>query len=197
MTPFFLPSPPVSAFHLGPLTIHIYALCILTGVFVAWWWGRKRFVARGGDPEVLEGMITGAVLFGIVGARAYHVATDWQMFFGPGRNPWDAFKIWEGGLGIVGGVLFGAAVVWWSCRRHGYSFSAMADVLAPTLLVAQAIGRFGNWFNQELFGRPTTLRWALKIASMIHWLIRMPPGALEGLMRTPSIQNRPNEYHIM
>lgn len=163
MTAMFLPSPPISAIHLGPLTIHFYALCILAGIAVAWWWARRRFEARGGRGEDLETILTVAVIAGIVGARVYHVVTDPQLFFGPGRDPWDAVKIWQGGLGIVGGVVFGAAVVWWMCRRRGYSFSAMADVIAPTLLVAQAVGRLGNWFNQELFGRPTTLPWGLQI----------------------------------
>ncbi|MCT1459490.1 prolipoprotein diacylglyceryl transferase [Aestuariimicrobium sp. p3-SID1156] len=163
LTAQFLPSPSVSQFSVGPLTVHIYALCILTGIFVAWGWGRRRLAARGGDPAELETMVTVAVVAGIVGARAYHVITDHQLFFGPGRDIWDAFRIWQGGLGIVGGVLFGAIAMLVMCRRRGWSFPSMADVLAPTLLVAQGIGRVGNWFNQELFGRPTTLPWGLEI----------------------------------
>ncbi|MGA4507362.1 prolipoprotein diacylglyceryl transferase [Propionibacteriaceae bacterium G1746] len=163
MTLLDIPSPSFNGFSIGPLTIRMYALCILAGIFVGGWLARRRFIARGGRPEQLESMITIAVLAGIVGARVYHVVTDYQFFFGPGRDPWDAFKIWEGGLGIVGGVLFGAGVVWVMCRRAGLSFATMADVFAPGILLAQGIGRLGNWFNQELFGRPTDLPWGLQI----------------------------------
>ena len=163
MTPMFLPSPGISSFSLGPLTIHFYALCILAGIFAGWWLARKRFVARGGEGDQMETIITVAVLVGIIGARLYHVVTDPQLFFGEGRNPWDAFKIWQGGLGILGGVAFGAVAVLVMCRQRGYSFPSMADVIAPALLLAQGIGRLGNWFNQELFGRPTTLPRGLQI----------------------------------
>ncbi|WP_203566932.1 prolipoprotein diacylglyceryl transferase [Aestuariimicrobium ganziense] len=163
MLPLSIPSPSISGFDLGPLRIHFYALCILAGIAVAWWMSRRRWEARGGDPEQIETMMTVAVLAGILGARVYHVATDPQLYFGPGRNPVDALKLWQGGLGIWGGVLFGALAVWWLSRRAGVSFGLAADVLAPGILAAQAIGRLGNWFNQELFGRPTTLPWALEI----------------------------------
>lgn len=164
LVPLSIPSPPFSKFDLGPLTIHIYALCILAGIFAGWALARRRMAARGGHPEQMETMVVLAVVAGIIGARLYHVITDPQLFFGPGRNPLDMVKIWQGGLGIWGGVVFGAAVVWWTCRRNGWSFGAMADVFAPCLLVAQAMGRLGNWFNQELFGGPTTLPWGLQIA---------------------------------
>ncbi|GAA1378267.1 prolipoprotein diacylglyceryl transferase [Luteococcus sanguinis] len=158
-----LPSPSWSAFHLGPVTIHAYALCILAGIAVAWAWGTRRFVARGGQAETFENITGVAVVFGIVGARLYHVITDYQLYFGPGSNPIDALKIWQGGLGIWGAVALGALGAWIMCRRSGLSFGDFADVVAPTLLVAQAMGRLGNWFNQELFGRPTTLPWGLEI----------------------------------
>ncbi|MFZ2625900.1 MAG: prolipoprotein diacylglyceryl transferase [Propionibacterium sp.] len=163
MSPLFLPSPPISEFQLGPLTIHIYALCMLAGIVVAWMLASRRFVARGGKPEQFESLALWVVIIGIVGARAYHVATDPELYFAPGRNPVDAFKIWNGGLGIWGAVAAGAVtgLIW--CRRHGVRFGEVADAMAPALLFAQAIGRLGNWFNQELFGRPTTLPWGLLI----------------------------------
>lgn len=163
MNPLFLPSPPISEFQVGPLTIHIYALCMLTGIVVAWLIASRRFVARGGKPEDFEALALWVVIVGIIGARAYHVATDPELYFAPGRNPVDAFKIWNGGLGIWGAVAAGAlaGLVW--CKRRGVRFGAVADCIAPALLFAQAIGRLGNWFNQELFGRPTTLPWGLMI----------------------------------
>jgi prolipoprotein diacylglyceryl transferase len=103
-------------------------------------------------------------LFGLVGARLYHVATDWQLYFADGANPWRALAIWEGGLGIWGGVALGALGAWIGCRSKGISLPAMADTVAPFIVLAQAIGRWGNWFNQELFGGPTTLPWGLEIA---------------------------------
>ncbi|MBO1030187.1 prolipoprotein diacylglyceryl transferase [Tessaracoccus sp. SD287] len=163
MIPLDIPSPSISSFSIGPLTIHFYALCILLGIFVAWSLVRRRFVARGGQSELMETMVVAAVLAGILGARVYHVLTRWQDYFGPGRDPLDALKIWEGGLGIIGGVIFGAGVVLLFCRRHHFSFPTMADVFAPGILLAQGIGRLGNWFNQELFGKPTDLPWGLQI----------------------------------
>jgi prolipoprotein diacylglyceryl transferase len=119
---------------------------------------------RGGSPDTLEAVLVVAVPCGIVGARIYHVVTDYELYFGPGRDPLDALKIWNGGLGIWGAVAGGAAGAYVVARRHGIVFPALLDTVAPALLVAQAIGRLGNWFNQELFGRPTSLPWALAIA---------------------------------
>lgn len=163
MAPLFIPSPPFSSIHLGPLTIHIYALCILGGIVFAWWAGSRRFVARGGIREQYENMAAVGVVAGIVGARLYHVATDHQLYFGPGRNPWNVFKTWGGGLGVWGAVAGGALAVWFMARRYRLPFGDVADTIGPGILIAQAIGRLGNWFNQELFGRPTTVAWALKI----------------------------------
>ncbi|HNV10379.1 MAG TPA: prolipoprotein diacylglyceryl transferase [Propionibacteriaceae bacterium] len=159
-----IPSPSWNGFNIGPLRIHMYALCILTGIAIAWWLSRKRFVARGGQAEHMESIVTVAVLMGIVGARLYHVATDYQLYFGPGRDPVRALYLWQGGLGIWGAVALGAVGVWWMSRRYGHPTSDMLDVLAPGLLIAQAVGRLGNWFNSELFGRPTSLPWGLEIA---------------------------------
>jgi prolipoprotein diacylglyceryl transferase len=116
-------------------------------------------------------MVVVGVPFGIVGARLYHVITDYQLYFGPGRQPLNALKIWEGGLGVWGAIAFGVLGGYLVARRRRIAFPAVLDAVAPAILVAQAIGRLGNWFNQELFGRPTTLPWALEIAPQYR-----PPG---------------------
>ncbi len=149
-----IPSPPISQFHLGPLTIHIYALCLLTGMALAWWLGLRRWSARGGRPETFETIVLWAIPCGIVGARIYHVLTHWEDYFAPGRNPWSAFFIWEGGIAIFGSLIGGAIGALIACKLTGAKMTAFADVLAPGLILAQAVGRFGNWFNQELFGGP-------------------------------------------
>jgi len=158
-----IPSPAESVWHLGPLPIRAYALCIMAGVVAAIVIGERRLVARGGRPGAISDIAVWAVPAGIIGGRIYHVVTDAQLYFGEGRDPWDALKIWEGGLGIWGAIGFGALGAWVACRRYGVEFLRVADALAPGLLVAQAIGRFGNYFNQELFGRPTDLPWGLRI----------------------------------
>ncbi len=158
-----IPPPPGSSFDLGPLTVRFYALCILAGIVLAWWLGSRRFKARGGQQDDFDATVLWAVLIGVLGARLYHIITDYQLYFGPGREPIRVLYIWEGGLGIWGGIALGAVAVWVICRRRGLDFGSFADVLAPTLLFAQAIGRVGNWFNQELFGRPTTVPWALEV----------------------------------
>ncbi len=158
-----LPSPTTGAIHLGPLTIHAYALCILTGIFVAVWVAQKRLEARGGEPGQVLDIATFAVPAGIIGGRIYHVITTPGPYFGPNGNPIDAFKIWEGGLGIWGAIAFGALGAWWGCRRTGVRFLDFADSAAPGVALAQAIGRWGNWFNNELYGGPTDLPWGLTI----------------------------------
>lgn len=163
MTPLQIPSPPAGGFFIGPVEVRYYALCILAGIFVAAWLSRRRFVQRGGDADRFDTIVFVMVVAGIIGARLYHVITDYQLYFAPGRNPWQAFNIRAGGLGIPGGVILGGLAAWWLARRHKISFGALADVVAPGLLFAQAIGRLGNWFNQELFGRPTDLPWALHV----------------------------------
>lgn len=158
-----IPAPPISGFNIGGIEIHFYAFCVLGGILFAAWLARRRFVQRGGEAERFEAIAFIIVIVGIIGARLYHVITDYQLYFGPGRNPWQAFNIRNGGLGIWGGVLLGALATWWLTRRYRYNFGALADVIAPSLLFAQAIGRLGNWFNQELFGRPTEVAWALYV----------------------------------
>jgi prolipoprotein diacylglyceryl transferase len=157
------PSPDRGIWHLGPVPIRAYALCIIAGIVVAVLWGERRFVARGGAPGTVTDVAVWAVPFGLVGGRLYHVATDWQTYFGPGGNPVDAFKIWQGGLGIWGAVALGAVGAWIGCRRRGVPLPFFADAVAPGIVTAQAIGRLGNWFNQELYGAPTTLPWGLEI----------------------------------
>lgn len=159
----FIPSPEQSVWHIGPFPLRAYALCIIAGCLVAIWIAEKRYVARGGRAGAMADMAVWAIPFGIVGGRIYHVMTDPELYFGTGRHVIDVVKVWEGGLGIWGAVAFGGVGAWIACRRYDIDFLKMADSLAPALLVAQAIGRFGNYFNQELFGRPTTVPWGLEI----------------------------------
>lgn len=158
-----IPSPASRGFFIGPVEIRYYALFILAGIFLATWLGGRRFAARGGKSDKFDTTVLVTVLVGIVGARLYHVITDYELYFGPGRNPWQALNIRGGGLGIWGAVGLGAAALWFMCRRYRFDFGSFADVLAPGVLFAQGIGRLGNWFNQELFGQPTTLPWGLYI----------------------------------
>lgn len=161
----YIPSPSVSAIHLGPLTVHFYALAILTGIALAVWLGDRRWIARGGSPGDVVSIAVWAVPFGIVGGRLYHLLSDPELYFVPGRDPWRAFAIWDGGLGIWGAVALGGVGAWIGCRRLGISLPPFADAIAPGIAIAQAVGRLGNWFNQELFGGPTDLPWALRITN--------------------------------
>ena len=163
LAPLFIPSPSQNVWYLGPLPLRAYALCIIAGIVVGMLIATRRWRARGGTSEGLEAVVVVAVPFGIVGARIYHVITDYELYFGPGRHPVDALKIWNGGLGIWGAVAFGALGGWLVARRRGIRFPALLDACAPGIAVAQGIGRLGNWFNSELFGRPTTLPWGLEI----------------------------------
>ena len=163
------PTPSSSAFAIGPLTIHYYALCIITGVAVAIWLGDKRF--RAATPlgaQVVSEVAIVAVPAGVIGGRIYHVISSPAAYFGSQGNPIDAFKIWEGGLGIWGAIslgFIGAYIRYRSLRKRVElrSFAVFADALAPGIIIAQAIGRFGNWFNGELFGRPLDTWWALDV----------------------------------
>ncbi|MDI3195265.1 prolipoprotein diacylglyceryl transferase [Pseudarthrobacter sp. AL07] len=165
-TELFFPSPTFSAFQLGPLTIRFYALAILAGIVVGVWLTARRLRARGGTTSQTLDIVTWAVPFGIVGGRIYHVITDNQLYFGPGRDPWGAFRIWEGGLGIWGAVALGLVGALIGARRAGVPFPAFVDAAAPGLLIAQGLGRWGNWFNNELYGEPTDLPWKLQIHAM-------------------------------
>lgn len=159
----FIPSPSHGVVHLGPIPLRGYAFCIIIGVFVAVWLGNRRWLARGGRAGTIADISVWAVPFGLVGGRLYHVITDYELYFTDGKDWVDAFKIWQGGLGIWGAIAFGALGAWIGCRRRGIALPVYADAIAPGIAFAQAIGRWGNWFNQELYGRPTDLPWALKI----------------------------------
>lgn len=159
-----IPSPDQSVWYLGPLPLRAYALCILAGIFVAMWVGDRRWVARGGERGLVYDVAVWAVPFGIIGGRLYHVATDWQLYFGTGGSGLaGAVRIWDGGLGIWGAIALGAVGAWIGCRRQGVPLPPFADAVAVGIPLAQALGRIGNWFNQELFGRPTDLPWGLEI----------------------------------
>jgi prolipoprotein diacylglyceryl transferase len=158
-----IPSPSRAVWEIAGFPLRAYALCIIVGIVVGMVIANRRWRARGGTSDSMELVVAVAVPCGIVGARLYHVATDYHLYFGPGRNPIDALKIWQGGLGVWGGIAFGVLGAWLVARRRQIRLLALLDTVAPGLLVAQAIGRLGNWFNQELFGRPTTLPWALEI----------------------------------
>ena len=160
-----IPTPTSSSFGVGALTIHYYALCILLGIGAAIVISRGRYRRAGGDPDEINQLAAYAIPAGIIGGRAYHVITSPDAYFSSHGRPLDALKIWEGGMGIWGAIALGSLAVWLLIKRGDYSLSflAVADVLAPGLLIAQAIGRWGNWFNGELFGRPTTLPWGLAI----------------------------------
>lgn len=164
----YIPTPAVSKFSVGPLTFHAYALCIIAGVIAAIWIGDRRYRNFGGTAGVVSDLAMWVVPAGVIGGRLYHVITTPENFFGKNGNPGDIIKIWEGGLGIWGAISLGAFTAYWRYQKllvkpETISFSYFLDALAPGLLVAQGIGRFGNWFNGELFGSPTTLPWALEI----------------------------------
>jgi prolipoprotein diacylglyceryl transferase len=158
------PSPPQGVWHLGWFPIRAYALFIIAGIIVALVIGDRRWVARGGEAGVVYDIALWAVPFGLIGGRLYHVITDWQAYFGTdGRGFIAALKIWDGGLGIWGAVALGGVGAWIGCRQRGIPLPAFGDAIAPGIILAQAIGRLGNYFNQELYGRPTSMPWGMKV----------------------------------
>ncbi|MGY4102672.1 prolipoprotein diacylglyceryl transferase [Nocardia sp. R16R-3T] len=159
----YIPSPPQGVWHIGPFPLRAYALCIIIGIVVAIWWGERRWQQRGGQKGAILDVAMFAVPFGLVGGRLYHVATDWQKYFGADGHPIDALKIYQGGLGIWGAVFLGGVGAWIGCRVYRIPLPALGDAIAPPILLAQAIGRFGNYFNQELYGRKTDVPWGLEI----------------------------------
>lgn len=161
--PTALPSPEQAVWFLGPFPVRAYALCILVGIFAAIYISYHRMRARGGTGEEIYDIAGWAVGFGIIGGRVYHVISSPRPYFGEGGNLLDAVKIWEGGLGIWGAIAMGALGAYIGCRRHDHSFGDMADAVAPGLLVAQALGRWGNYFNNELYGGESQAPWALQI----------------------------------
>ncbi len=162
--PATIPSPDQGVWNLGPIPIRAYALFIIVGIVVAVWLGDRRWVARGGQPGTIADVALWAVPFGIIGGRLYHVISDNQLYFGDGGSGLaGALQVWQGGLGIWGAVLGGALGAWIACRRRGIPLPPLGDAVAPGIILAQAIGRLGNYFNQELFGAPTQLAWGLQI----------------------------------
>jgi phosphatidylglycerol---prolipoprotein diacylglyceryl transferase len=156
----FIPSPHSGVLDLGPLTIHMYGLMLLLGIAAAIWLTGVRWVRWGGDWDLIFRLAVWGVAFGIVGARVYHDVTSWNEV---PDTWWGPFAVWQGGLGVWGGILFGVLAGAWVVRRSGNSVTLMMDAAAPGILLAQGIGRWGNWWNQELYGKPTTLPWGLKI----------------------------------
>mgnify|MGYP006173075389 CR=1 FL=1 len=158
-----IPSPEISFIDLGFFRVHFYALFILTGIVLAVWLGSRRLKSRGGDGALILDVALWAVPFGIVGGRIFHVVTHPNDYFFPGADLLAVFRVWEGGLAIFGALLLGALGAWLGCRASGLRFWSFADAIAPGILLAQAIGRWGNYFNNELFGLPTDLPWGLEI----------------------------------
>ena len=165
------------------ISIHMYALCILAGIVAAIWLTEARLRRRGVEPWAIIDIVIWAVPLGIVGARAWHVLTHPTDFFYPGADPWAVIRIWDGGGAIFGALVLGGVGAFIGCRMSGIRFLSFADALAPGLLIAQALGRFGNWFNHELFGIPTTLPWGLEIDASNP---AYPVGFPEGVLFTPT-----------
>ena len=159
----FLPSPGPGTWHLGLLPIRGYALCIVLGILVAVRVASRRYERLGGRRGVILDVGTWAVAAGLIGARFYSVVMDYELYFRPGRDWIDIFRVWDGGIGMPGAVLAGVLGAWLGCRRAGVKFGPVAGAAAPAIAFGQAIGRWGNWFNQELYGRPSSLPWAVKI----------------------------------
>ncbi|MCW1957033.1 MAG: prolipoprotein diacylglyceryl transferase, partial [Mycobacterium sp.] len=160
----YFPSPGQGVWYLGPIPIRAYALCIIAGIIAALVIGDRRWAARGGERGVVYDVALWAVPFGLVGGRLYHLLTDWKTYFGPGgAGIGAALRIWEGGLGIWGAVFLGGVGAWIACRRRGIPLPAFGDAVAPGIVLAQAIGRLGNYFNQELYGRETTVPWGMEV----------------------------------
>lgn len=178
----YFPSPPQGVWHLGPLPIRAYALFIIAGIVAALLIGDRRWAARGGERGVIYDIALWTVPFGLVGGRLYHLATDWRTYWGPGgAGLGAAVRIWDGGLGIWGAVALGGVGAWIGCRRRGIPLPAFADALAPGIILAQAIGRLGNYFNQELYGRETTLPWGLEVFYRRDPTGYIDPHSLDGI----------------
>jgi phosphatidylglycerol---prolipoprotein diacylglyceryl transferase len=165
----FIPSPSRNLWHVGLIPVRAYAICVVLGIVVGLWVANRRYVKIGGRPGLILDVATLAIPAGLVVARLYSVLTDYGMYFGPGHDWTNVFRIWDGGLGIPGAVVGGALGAWIACRREGAKLVPIAGAAAPGLAFAQAIGRWGNWFDQGLYGRPSTLPWAVEI-SPVHRL---------------------------
>jgi prolipoprotein diacylglyceryl transferase len=172
-----IPSPDVSYLDLGPVRIHFYALFILIGIAIASWMADRKLHSRGAERGVFLDIALWAVPAGIIGGRIFHVITHPGDYFYPGADLLAVFRIWEGGLAIFGALALGAVGAWWGAKKAGIKFLAVADAVAPGVLIAQGLGRLGNYFNQELFGIPTTLPWGLEIpVSNAAYPVGLPDG---------------------
>lgn len=178
-----IPSPEISFIDLGPVRIHFYALFILTGIVIASLMADAKLSRRGAEKGVFLDIALWAVPSGILGGRLFHVITHPRDYFYEGADLLAIFRVWEGGLAIYGAIGLGAVGAWWGARQAGIRFLAVADAAAPGLLLAQGLGRVGNYFNQELFGIPTTLPWGLEISSANP---AYPNGLPEGLLFHPT-----------
>ncbi|UIJ33746.1 prolipoprotein diacylglyceryl transferase [Allobranchiibius sp. GilTou73] len=181
--PAYLPSPPVNGFHLGPLFVHFYGLMYVIGIALAFYITSRRWEAAGGDVAVIYDVLWWGLPAGIIGGRIYF---DITTPFDIPHHWWGIFAVWQGGLGIWGGVALGAAAAIWRLRRAGAPVGVFMNAAAPGLLVAQAIGRIGNYFNQELFGKPSTLPWAVQISRPARLTSGMPPTDLRYTTFQPS-----------
>ena len=159
----YIPSPSHGVWHIGPFPLRGYALCIVAGILASVVLSERRMLVRGAAAGTMSDIAMWAVPFGIAGGRIYHVITTSEPYFGKGGDPVKALYIWQGGLGIWGAISLGALGAYIGARRAGVLMPVVADVIAPTLLVAQGLGRWGNWFNQELYGKVTDLPWAVEI----------------------------------
>lgn len=183
-----IPSPSQSVWFLGPIPLRAYALAIILGVVVAIYWANRRFIARGGRPGVITDLAIWMVPLGLIGGRLYHVISNPELYFGdpaiPGHrwDPWGVFAIWNGGLGIWGAIALGALGAYLGARRYKVPFGSVLDAAAPAVVLAQGIGRLGNYFNQELFGSKTTVPWALEV------YLRRPNGVIPGVSDATSEQ---------
>ena len=178
-----IPSPAISSFELGPFRIHFYALFIVAGIALAIWLADTRLKKRGAAGGLALDISLWTVPIAIVGARIFHVLTHSADYFYPGADLIAVFRIWEGGIAIYGGLIGGAIGAWIGSKQAGIKFWSFADAVAPGILLAQAIGRWGNYFNQELFGQPTTLPWGLEIDS---YNPAYPDGLPDGVLFHPT-----------
>lgn len=181
LLPVSIPSPPQGVWYLGLVPLRAYGIIIACAMVVAVLLTKKRYEERGGNPELVYDVALWAIPFGIVGARLYHVITSPYKYFGPNGQWLEIFRIWEGGIAIMGAVIGGVIGSAIALHRAGQRMGPFADAVAPTLLIAQAMGRFGNWFNQELFGKATTLPWGLEIDDR-----HLPAGYASGTLFHPT-----------
>ena len=172
--PLSIPSPSNGIWYIGPVPLRGYAFAIILGIIAAIWISERRWVERGGTRGEISDLAVWAVPFGLIGGRLYHVLTDSDRYLGAGGHPWEILYVWRGGLGVWGAIAMGAVGVIFGCKLNGIKVLPVIDTMAPGVLVAQALGRWGNWFNQELFGKPTDLPWGLEID-----LAHRPSGYLD------------------